>query len=732
LLAEALRAFEDDGRRPVNDDAEATAAGRSVEGDTERRIVARAKATSVSGALAHAISRTHGMANLLVFALLLVLMVVGAGAAQAALGAGAEARVNFFHALGTLIGVQTLALALWCLLMIARPRAMRSFSLGAVLNWVLGAVMRRSSRSLQQAAAVQAVSAVHAAPRLARWTLSGLSHAAWLSFNIGSLTMLLFLLSTRSYAFVWETTILSERAYAPLVDAVATVPKLAGFRAPTPEQVAASEWRTESSTNIDAQITPMDSSMRHAWSSLLVGSIVMYGALPRALLLCFCIWRLMMAHRHYRLDLAQPGFALLAVRLAPNERRLGVIDPDDVQHDDRSAGAADPHKVRPSVSPAIVGIELEQSSAWPPRLARIQCADLGVINDRFDRRRIVQQLATAQDEPAVLVIACSITTTPDRGMAAMIAELRGAISRPTLLVLTGGQAMRDRTDVPALQARVADWRSLASAAGIPSDNVLEVDFEHATSTSLAQLAAHIEAAAGSALPRDGVGNQTEPRAQRRIESAFLTIVEHAGRWSGVPSEKQQLALHQDIWRIYGDAPARWRALVRHPADAAALTKNAAASLRVHADGIVSLLPPQLRIRPAWAVAGATAGAMGCLAAAALAAPAVIGALPIWTAIGAVIAASSSAWLHPAGSTARSDAEQGSRSRADAVRAAALAAMLLELQGRGEGLISEVLERTLDGMTIDALEQDSSIASVQTWLDDVRHRFDLALVEVSDS
>ena len=55
-------------------------------------------------------------------------------------------------------------------------------------------------------------------------------------------------------------------------------------------------------------------------------------------------------------------------------------------------------------------------------------------------------------------------------------------------------------------------------------------------------------------------------------------------------------------------------------------------------------------------------------------------------------------------------------------AAALFAVLLEIQGRGE----EAITRILDVVANDDIPEMSDPAAVSRWLDSVRHRFDLAL------
>ena len=711
ILAESLCALERDGAAPVEDDALATAAGAQAAGGMEAKIIARAKATAAAGELFSWCRHYAATARWMVAVLLVLMMAIGAGAARAALGVSPEGRVNFFLALGTLLGVQTIALAIWLLLVFMRPSALASFSLGGLARWLVDVVLRRASRSPVQVAALEGAMTVHSSSRVLRWTLSSLSHAGWLAFNVGCVVTLLALLSARQYTFVWETTILSEQAYWPMVEALSTGPEAAGFRVPTEAQVAASQWTG------DAATVELDEGSRRAWAGLLVGSIVVYGALPRFVLLLFSFWRLRAARRAYRLDLARPGFAILAARLAPQQQSLGVIDADDGGGGAHASRAASP-SARPAGPPAIVGIEMDrpQRGSWPPQIPGLSLHDLGFLNDRGERQRVTHQLHTAAQEPAALVIACSLTSTPDRGVGSIIGQLRAAISRPAYVVLTGGQALRERGDGDALVRRVEDWRRLAMDAGIAGDNVIEMDLDHATDASLARLATLLQGQRAKAT----IG-------PRRLEGAFATIVQHAEKWkrtNTLPDHRAQTALHQDILRLYGSDVSSWRSLLGSSTSITELGADAARTLTSHASRAVQLLPAPLRIRPKWAIAGASAGAIGCVAAAMLVAPAAIGALPLWSAIGAAIAAALGN-IVPVAKSAEATSQQDI---GEAVRAAALSSLLLELQGRSEQMISRVLERVLVSPEIDEPEAIESAAQAGEWLDLVRHHFDLALAQ----
>ena len=131
---------------------------------------------------------------------------------------------------------------------------------------------------------------------------------------------------------------------------------------------------------------------------------------------------------------------------------------------------------------------------------------------------------------------------------------------------------------------------------------------------------------------------------------------------------------------------------------------------------------RLKRSPKWLAAGASAGALGCIAAAAMISPIAISALPIWSGLGAAIAAV----MQPTGTKAQAEVngERSSGGIDAAMRSAALFAMLLEMQGYQERTITRVLDAVVtdnDNANIDA-------SRARLWLNDLRHRFDLALAK----
>ncbi|MDI9843325.1 DUF2868 domain-containing protein, partial [Pseudomonas aeruginosa] len=151
--------------------------------------------------------------------------------------------------------------------------------------------------------------------RLARWGLGALVHGLWLLGLLTALAMLLGLLATRRYGFVWETTILGSDTFIALTQALGALPALLGFPLPDAELIRASGDAALASEA--ARQDPID--QQYAYQPAGPG-------VPRALLGLFCLWRWKRGLADLDLDLDDPGYSLLRERLMPASERLGVSD----------------------------------------------------------------------------------------------------------------------------------------------------------------------------------------------------------------------------------------------------------------------------------------------------------------------------------------------------------------------------------------------------------------------
>jgi len=699
LLAEAIRIQEEAGTVPR--DPALDALPRRITGDFEKRILLRAMSHRDAQKLRQALQQVRLAAAAVMVGMSVMAGIAGAATARAVLGAPAGEPVNIYWALIGALGVQCLALALWFILMLIRPAALSTGSLGGVI-FALG---RRVGKWLHKGptgiAAAQAAAAVFARGPIGRWTLSAISHGIWMSFLIACLGMLLLMLSARQFRFAWETTILSDEAYVTLTGAIAAAPRALGFVGPDEAAIRASQWTGANDVGFEWSV---------AWSGLLVGSIVTYGIVPRLVLLFLCLVMRGRAMRRFRLDTSLPGYARLRNRLMPTTRTIGVIDGDEELRDEHAAEWRDSSRNRAIGPWAVLALEMELPGVWPPYVRGVQWLNMGNVETREDRQHILSRLEI-EPHGRVLVVA-SLASTPDRGVQAFLETVRRASGREVRLLLSDGERLRQREAAARVEARINDWQSLARRVGLEDANVLELDLEHLTTTSKTVLAGFLDADAGD----------EHAAPARHLEAAFDIIAGHATRWGGPPDAVRQAELHRAIAKTYGDDATSMLSRLRLSMDVSGdLPKQLAGGM----DRVLDLLPERLRLDPKWIAAGALSGVMACVAATTMLSPAAITALPMWAGLGAAVATALRA--RRGGSAAgKDDSKARAGDLAEAVAAAALFVMLLELQGRDETTITRVLDRAI-GPKPPVM---ADVGAARAWLDELRHRFDMALAKES--
>jgi hypothetical protein len=435
-LTEAVRLREEHGG-PL-EDAEANRRANAAGGDVAERIQTRALLLAERDGQSAALRHWRQGARLALLALALFALAAGAGMAVAALGDG-QRPVNVFWALGSLLGLHLLTLLGWLL--------------GLAFAGDSGSALGRSWLWLSDKLARDA-QAAHLAPallillqrrRLARWGLGLLVHGLWLLTLLVALAILLALLSTRRYGFVWETTILGGDTFVALTQALGALPALLGFAVPDPQLIRAS------GDNVLAA-----EAARQAWAGWLIGVLAIYGLLPRLLLALYCLARWWLGVRGLTLDLSLPGYRLLRERLQPASVRLGVADaaPEHLSESRASVLVGD------SAGALLVAVELDDRRPWPPKLPK-GVADAGILDTREQRTRLLDQLT--RFAPARLAIACDPRRSPDRGTLALLGELSRCASatRIWLLPTLPGEALDSE--------RLEDWHQALDKLGLAYD-----------------------------------------------------------------------------------------------------------------------------------------------------------------------------------------------------------------------------------------------------------------------
>ncbi|WP_460122125.1 DUF2868 domain-containing protein [Pseudomonas sp. H3_G09] len=416
------------------DDLEANRLARAAGGDLPSRIARRALWLAERDGLTAALKHWLQGARLALVLLMIFAVLSGAGLAFAALG---QTPVNVFWALGSLLGINLILLLSWALGLFFAGE--HGATLGRLWLWL----SEKFARDAKAAQLAPALLLLLQRKKLNRWALGALVNGLWLLAMLSALILLLTLMATRRYGFVWETTILGADTFIHVTQALGYLPALLGFNVPTEEMIRASG---DGALDIE--------SARQAWATWLVGVLLVYGVLPRLLLALLCLWRWNSGKAALRLDLNLPGYAQLRERLMPTSERLGVNDPEPAQL----------HRVESNVGELasegalLVAIELDEQRPWPPALPK-NVSNAGILDSRESRHKLLEQLS--RFPPARLAIACDPRRSPDRGSLALIAELarNAGATRIWLLQAPPGEALDGQ--------RLGDWHAALQQLELP-------------------------------------------------------------------------------------------------------------------------------------------------------------------------------------------------------------------------------------------------------------------------
>ncbi|WP_236167730.1 DUF2868 domain-containing protein [Pseudomonas atacamensis] len=416
------------------DDLEANRLARAAGGDLPSRIARRALWLAERDGLTAALKHWLQGTRLALVLLMIVAVLSGAGLAFAALG---QTPVNVFWALGSLLGINMILLLSWALGLIFAGE--HGATLGRLWLWL----SEKFARDTKAAQLAPALLLLLQRKKLNRWALGALVNGLWLLAMLSALILLLTLMATRRYGFVWETTILGADTFIHVTQALGYLPSLLGFNVPTEEMIRASG---DGALDIE--------SARQAWATWLVGVLVVYGVLPRLLLALFCLWRWNRGKAALRLDLNLPGYAQLRERLMPTSERLGVNDPEPAQLHRIESNVGE----RASEGALLVAIELDEQRPWPPVLPK-NVSNAGILDSRESRHKLLEQLS--RFPPARLAIACDPRRSPDRGSLALIAELarNAGATRIWLLQAPPGEALDGQ--------RLGDWHAALQQLELP-------------------------------------------------------------------------------------------------------------------------------------------------------------------------------------------------------------------------------------------------------------------------
>lgn len=422
-------------------------AGLPEAGRAERRILFRAREMAGELGLWASLRRWQDQTRLTLLITCVLMLVLGISSAFAVLG---DTTINVVWALGGLIGVHMLMLLIW-LVSLALSRDNAGGLLGRFWFWVSGRLA-----SQYQQPVMNSFIDLSIRHRLTPWYLGSLTHLFWTMLLTGALLGLLLALSVRSYIFIWETTILSPEVFVDLVRTLAWLPARFGFNVPSEEIIRGSSIIFSEIPTRDPMVAMESAEYRQAWSSWLVGCLMLYGILPRLALTLFCFTKLRLGRKKVSLDLGSSAWSVIAARLAPTSARVGVNDPDT------SPTASPKFSVnqQANANPVLLGLEIPGGTPWARSLPT-QVRVISPVDNREQRRDARHVLQ--HTPPRRLLIACDATLSPDRGSLGWMAAI-SAHAGETRVYLVNAERAPQRLQV---------WRDSLLGLGLKKRQLLE-------------------------------------------------------------------------------------------------------------------------------------------------------------------------------------------------------------------------------------------------------------------
>lgn len=279
--------------------------------------------------------------------------------------------VNFFYVLLGLLGWHTVTLILW-FVGLNNPNR---------YSGIYGILDRLRPKSAIESEAFDIYQEEF--QKNTAWQIGKVIHKAWLCGLAGSVLALLMLFLFKSYAFIWESTLLSQSHFAMILKGLGFVPSLFGFEMPS--QIAMSR----------GDIPPA------RLATLMMLSVVIYGMIPRlgAYLLC-----------HFN---ARERFALDG-NLYYYENLLRTLNQTVVDKDDFTPSTPKVAKATPNTHSTKVIATLERPATdhtWHGQSEQIK--DLGVVDSKDDLIYMVQIASTLH---AQILLGIDSRILPDRGV----------------------------------------------------------------------------------------------------------------------------------------------------------------------------------------------------------------------------------------------------------------------------------------------------------------------------
>ena len=439
-LTELVRTLETQQHVFATDPLLITEKLQNEDGKPVQKLHRRASRIDSNGALARVLGKIDGRIKGIMVIMSVVWCISGFLGLFTLLQANV---VNFFYVLVCLLGFHTLMLAGWLVMTLLNqgrqsPSWFASFVSPSYLirgkDDVTKAAVDLYERQLQHSGM--------------RWYLGRFSHQLWLATLTGMLFAIIFLLIVRQYSFSWESTLLSDQALITLTQVLGWLPSMVGFGVPDNAAIVQSRLVTDA----------MPLSVARQWASLLIGSLLMYGIVPRAIAWAFCAF--MFRRKKMRLDIKLPYYQKIL-----NFWQRHVVDADDFTE------VAAPIAPKATVSAgkklvALLEYPSEKDNWWQKGLDAnngddSQIENFGIVDDRDDMDRLTVYLKT---HPVQVLLGIHSKALPDRGTLRKLDKIAAHAKDGLIVQLLNDDA--DTTDDLQHNVRYQQWQTALSARKI--------------------------------------------------------------------------------------------------------------------------------------------------------------------------------------------------------------------------------------------------------------------------
>ncbi len=353
--------------------------------------------------------------------------------------------LNIYWLLAVLLGFNTISLLLWLSGITLNLQSLSSGVVAQLASWL---PYRHKKDPTVASLASHAWWESCLAGNVGKWRISVLTHQFWLIYLTAGMILLILLMLAKQYNFVWGTTLLPDSTLPRLTQILGAPLEAIGVNIPDDQQTAASR----------IGVSQQDAETRMAWASFLIGTLLIYGILPRLLVLGISFVMQKWSEYRFRLDLYLPYYIELRQRLMAREVKAEIIDADPNAGIKPAEIDRPPQNVTIPANAEAFGIELDVDTRWPQAMT----CRLNIIDEESHASAMV--LIKNLKGPLLLGVAAH--RLPDRGVQRLIKELVDSTTEKPWLILLS------KPSVSVTSSRELAWFRLAEACGIPAEHVI--------------------------------------------------------------------------------------------------------------------------------------------------------------------------------------------------------------------------------------------------------------------